>query len=173
VLLPSSEVGQAISRKSWLQAQCLATFPRFNGLDGREKWRLREQTWKSSLRRNKFLPRKYRNRCRAILPCDPKFFHPPRVNALRTAKVRAPPREYVAALKFGLVLAPELDMDRSVGEHIRRLEEQLQRLAESNMENKALAERNQIESEIRATTLALSHYRAALATEESLGLMKA
>jgi len=31
------------------------------------------------------------------------------------------------------------------------------------MENKALAERNQIESEIRATTLALSRYRAALA----------
>jgi hypothetical protein len=100
VLLPSSEVGQAISRKSWR----LATFPRFNGLDGREKWRLREQTWKSSLRRNKFLPRKYRNHCRAILPCDPKFFHP-RVNALRTAKVRAPPRVYVAALKFGLAAA--------------------------------------------------------------------
>jgi hypothetical protein len=41
----------------------------------------------------------------------------PRVNALRTAKVRAPPRVYVAALKFGLVLALELDMDRPVGEH--------------------------------------------------------
>jgi hypothetical protein len=64
------------------------------------------------------------------------------VNALRTAKVRAPPRVYVAALKFGLVLALEVDMDKSVGEYIRRLEEQLQRLTESNMENKALAERN-------------------------------
>jgi methylthioribose-1-phosphate isomerase len=81
----------------------------------------------------------------------------PRVNALRTAKVRAPPGVYVAALKFGLVLALELDMNRSVREHIRRLEEQVQRLTESNMENKALTERNQIESEIRATTLALSH----------------
>ena len=37
----------------------------------------------------------------------------PRVNALRTAKVHAPPRLYLAALKFGLVLALELDMDRS------------------------------------------------------------
>jgi hypothetical protein len=72
------------------------------------------------------------------------------------------PGVYVAALKFGLVLALELDMNRSVREHIRRLEEQVQRLTESNMENKALTERNQIESEIRATTLALSHYRLPL-----------
>ena len=39
------------------------------------------------------------------------------------------------------------------------------------MENRrALAERNQIESEIRAVNLALSHYRAALELEKDLSI---
>jgi hypothetical protein len=40
------------------------------------------------------------------------------------------------------------------------------------MENQSLEERNHIESEIRAATFALSHYKAALTAEESLGLTK-
>jgi hypothetical protein len=43
-----------------------------------------------------------------------------------------------------------------VGEHIRKLEERLELLNMQIMENRrALAERNQIESEIRAVNLAL------------------
>jgi len=41
-----------------------------------------------------FLLGKYQNRCRAILPCDPKFFHRS-VNGFATAKVRALPRVHV------------------------------------------------------------------------------
>jgi hypothetical protein len=42
------------------------------------------------------------------------------------------------------------------------------------MENQlSLIERNRIESEIRAANLALSHFKAALVVEESLGLTKA
>jgi hypothetical protein len=49
-------------------------------------------------------------------------------------------------------------MQTPVGEHIRRLEERLELLNMQVMENRrALAERNQIESEIRAVNLALSH----------------
>jgi hypothetical protein len=56
-----------------------------------------------------------------------------------------------------------------VGEHIRKLEERLELLNMQIMENRrALAERNQIESEIRAVNLALSHYRAALEVEKDL-----
>jgi hypothetical protein len=66
-----------------------------------EKWRLREQTWKRAYEGSSFLRREYRNRCRAILPCDPKFFYP-RVNALRTAKVRARPDVCCRAESLGL-----------------------------------------------------------------------
>src|SRR5204863_127257 len=49
-------------------------------------------------------------------------------------------------------------MQTPVGEHIRKLEERLELLNMQVMENRrALAERNQIESEIRAVNLALSH----------------
>jgi hypothetical protein len=58
-----------------------------------------------------------------------------------------------------------------VGEHIRKLEERLELLNMQIMENRrALAERNQIESEIRAVNLALSHYRAALEVEKDLSI---
>jgi len=62
-------------------------------------------------------------------------------------------------------------MQTSVGEHIRKLEERLELLNMQVMENRrALAERNQIESEIRAVNLALSHYRAALELEIDLSI---
>jgi len=58
-----------------------------------------------------------------------------------------------------------------VGEHIRKLEERLELLNMQIMENRrALAERNQIESEIRAVNLALSHYKAALEVEKDLSI---
>jgi uncharacterized protein with PhoU and TrkA domain len=57
-----------------------------------------------------------------------------------------------------------------VGEHIRKLEERLEHLNMQVMENRALAQRNQIESEIRAVNLALSHYRAALELEKDLSI---
>src|SRR5438132_13851770 len=62
-------------------------------------------------------------------------------------------------------------MQTPVGEHIRKLEERLELLNMQVMENRrALAERNQIESEIRAVNLALSHYRAALELEKDLSI---
>jgi hypothetical protein len=60
-------------------------------------------------------------------------------------------------------------MQTPVGEHIRSLEEQLRVLNAEVMDNaKSRAERNQIEAEIRAVTLALSHYRAAIELERNL-----
>ena len=60
-------------------------------------------------------------------------------------------------------------MQTPVGEHIRSLEEQLKLLNAEVMDNaKSRAERNQIEAEIRAVTLALSHYRAAIELERNL-----
>ena len=61
-------------------------------------------------------------------------------------------------------------MKTPVGEHIRKLEERLELLNMQVMENRALAERNQIESEIRVVNLALSHYRAALELEKDLSI---
>jgi hypothetical protein len=58
-----------------------------------------------------------------------------------------------------------------VGEHIRKLEERLELLNMQIMENRrALAERNQIESEIRVVNLAFSHYKAALELEKTLSI---
>jgi hypothetical protein len=60
-------------------------------------------------------------------------------------------------------------MQTPVGEHIRSLEEQLKLLNAEVMDNaKGRAERNRIEAEIRAVTLALSHYRAAIELERNL-----
>ena len=60
-------------------------------------------------------------------------------------------------------------MQTAVGEHIRNLEERLRVLNLQVMENsRSLPERNQIEAEIRAATLALSYYRAALELEKKL-----
>lgn len=62
-------------------------------------------------------------------------------------------------------------MQTSVGEHIRKLEERLSMLNTQLMENRgSLAQRNRIETEVRAVNTALSHYRAALELEKSLSL---
>jgi hypothetical protein len=62
-------------------------------------------------------------------------------------------------------------MQTTVGEHIRKLEKRLELLNTQVMEDRiALAERNQIESEIRAVKLALSRYRAALELEKHLSI---
>ena len=59
-------------------------------------------------------------------------------------------------------------MDTTVREHIRRLEEQLNDLNARIMNEVNIKVRNTIEAEIRATNLALSHYRAALEIESNL-----
>jgi hypothetical protein len=60
-------------------------------------------------------------------------------------------------------------METPVGEHIRKLQERLSVLHMQAMENsRSLAERNQIEAEIRAADAALSHYKAALELEKKL-----
>jgi len=48
------------------------------------------------------------------------------------------------------------------------LEARVRRLVDRSMRSEDLGERNRIEAEIRAANLALSHYKAALALEESL-----
>jgi len=70
-----------------------------------EKWQLRERTWKSRLRR-KLISYPENTRTAVERFCSvTRNSSIPRVNAVRSAKVRALPRLYVAALKFGLVLA--------------------------------------------------------------------
>jgi hypothetical protein len=59
-------------------------------------------------------------------------------------------------------------MDRTLREHISFLEQRIKRLSEEGMNSVDLEERNRIEAEIRAATLALSHYREALQLEKSL-----
>ena len=60
-------------------------------------------------------------------------------------------------------------MEKPIGEHIRKLEERLRLLSNEVMANRiSLKERNQIEAEIRAVNIALSHYRAALELENTL-----
>jgi hypothetical protein len=60
-------------------------------------------------------------------------------------------------------------MQVPVGEHIRRLEQRLEELNEQIMRpGTSLAERNKIESDIRAVNLALEHYRAALEIEQNV-----
>jgi hypothetical protein len=59
-------------------------------------------------------------------------------------------------------------MEKSVREHLRRLDERLQLLSQQIMENRSLEERNKLEAEIRAANLAITHYKAALELEESL-----
>ena len=56
-------------------------------------------------------------------------------------------------------------MDITVREHVANLEARIKALAAELMEEKNLAKRNVMESEIRAAELALSHYRAALLLE--------
>lgn len=54
-------------------------------------------------------------------------------------------------------------MNRTVGEHIRELEGRVKQLYEDVMEEGiTLANRNEIEAEIRITEMVLSHYRSAI-----------
>lgn len=59
-------------------------------------------------------------------------------------------------------------MGLTVREHIARLEDRLRMLNTRIMKGASLERRNKLEAEIRACTLALEHYRAALKIENSL-----
>jgi predicted DNA-binding protein len=50
------------------------------------------------------------------------------------------------------------------------LEERVKFLSEQMMDTQDLTARNRIEAEIRAANLALTHYKAAMQVEESIGL---
>jgi hypothetical protein len=54
-------------------------------------------------------------------------------------------------------------MNRTVGEHIRELEDRVKQLNEDIMRNElTLAKRNEIDAEIRVAEIVLSHYRSAI-----------
>ena len=60
-------------------------------------------------------------------------------------------------------------MQRPVSEHISALEQRLRLLSAEIMEaRKRLADRTRIESELRATEMALSYYRKALELERQI-----
>jgi hypothetical protein len=60
-------------------------------------------------------------------------------------------------------------VDKTVGEHIRNLESRRQRLHEKSMKPRLSQERrNEIEAEIRAITTAISHFLAAIETEQQI-----
>ncbi len=59
-------------------------------------------------------------------------------------------------------------MDRTVGEHIRILEERLDILSSQLMQEKQVAKRNQLEAELRAVQSALALYRSAVETEKKV-----
>jgi hypothetical protein len=60
-------------------------------------------------------------------------------------------------------------MDRPLREHIKNLEHRLKKLNETVMANRlSQPDRNRVEAEIRAATLALSHFQTALELESSL-----
>ena len=64
-------------------------------------------------------------------------------------------------------------MERTVRDHIERLQSQLNALNFALMRgHKSLAERNRIESEIRAVTVALEHFHAALLAEQIIPVEK-
>jgi hypothetical protein len=64
-------------------------------------------------------------------------------------------------------------MDRTVREHVEELQTQLNALNFSLMTgHKTLAERNRIESEIRAVTIGLEYFHAALLVEQNLSKRK-
>ena len=59
-------------------------------------------------------------------------------------------------------------MDVSVRNHIANLEARIKALGTQLMDEKDLAKRNVMESEIRAAQMAISHYRAALLLEDTI-----
>jgi len=52
-------------------------------------------------------------------------------------------------------------MDRTLGEHVRALEERMTLVSEKIMKENDSNKRNHLESELRAVESALDHYRAA------------
>jgi hypothetical protein len=62
-------------------------------------------------------------------------------------------------------------VNKAVGEHIRNLESRRQCLYAESMKNGLSQERrNEIEAEIRAITTAMSHFLAAIETEQQLDI---
>jgi len=61
-------------------------------------------------------------------------------------------------------------VDRTLREHIASLEARIKLLSEQMMDVQDLTARNRMEAEIRAANIALTHYKAALQVEETLGL---
>ena len=59
-------------------------------------------------------------------------------------------------------------MDFTVRQHIEKLETHLSKLNAEFMDETDTARRNQLESEIRAAEIALSHFRSALEIENSI-----
>ena len=59
-------------------------------------------------------------------------------------------------------------MELTVRQHIERLESRLNALNTEFMDEKNTDRRNQLESEIRAVELALSHFRTALDLDNSI-----
>ena len=59
-------------------------------------------------------------------------------------------------------------MDTPLKDHIKYLERRLETLNEEIMGSRSQQDRNRIESEIRAASLALAHYRTAFELEQSL-----
>jgi hypothetical protein len=59
-------------------------------------------------------------------------------------------------------------MDFTVRQHIEKLETHLRKLNAEFMEETDTARRNQLESEIRAAEIALSHFRSALEIENAI-----
>ena len=64
-------------------------------------------------------------------------------------------------------------MDRTVREHIEELEKQREVLNSTLMsDDHTLAQRNEIESEIRAVTMAIQYFHAALLAEQNFSQRK-
>jgi hypothetical protein len=61
-------------------------------------------------------------------------------------------------------------VDRTLREHIASLEARIKLLSEQMMDVQDLTARNRMEAEIRAANIALTHYKAALQVEVTLGL---
>jgi hypothetical protein len=59
-------------------------------------------------------------------------------------------------------------VNRTVGEHIRALEERLSTLSDQIMDEHNSAKRNQLEAELRAVQSALTLYRSALEIENKV-----
>jgi hypothetical protein len=59
-------------------------------------------------------------------------------------------------------------MDRTLGEHVRALEERMNLVSEQIMQENDSNKRNHLESELRAVESALDHYRSAFRIERDI-----